>query len=187
MRPTNFRSGFPSPFRRVFGGFRALSLLAALLAIAAILEWRRVGQNDYSGFAVAIDGDSLRLDGRELRLKGLDAPEYRQTCADAAGAESDCGRQARRALADLLRRGPVSCAERELDRYGRGLVACSIGGEDIGATLVRQGMAVAYGDYEREEEEARSARRGLWAGSFERPGEWRKRHPRGAAESDVAP
>ena len=30
------------------------------------------------GSAEVIDGDSLRVGGRELRLEGIDAPEYRQ-------------------------------------------------------------------------------------------------------------
>ena len=49
---------------------------------------------------------------------------------------------------------------------------------DLGAALVTAGQAVAYGAYQAEEREARVARRGVWASSFERPATWRARHPR---------
>jgi endonuclease YncB( thermonuclease family) len=39
---------------------------------------------------------------------------------------------------------------------------------------VRRGHAVAYRRYEREEAAARREALALWAGTFERPSEWRK-------------
>jgi len=44
--------------------------------------------------------------------------------------------------------------------------------------LVRQGWAVAFGNsplYASAEAEARKAKRGIWAGTFERPSQWRER------------
>ena len=35
--------------------------------------------------AIVIDGDSMRADGEEIRLLGIDAPELRQTCRDQHG------------------------------------------------------------------------------------------------------
>ncbi|QLP98364.1 MAG: hypothetical protein HZY79_14655 [Rhodoblastus sp.] len=43
--------------------------------------------------------------------------------------------------------------------------------------MVRAGAAVAYGAYEREEAEARDARRGVWSSRFDRPQDWRAAHP----------
>ena len=44
--------------------------------------------------------------------------------------------------------------------------------------MVSQGWAVAYYqysyEYSRAEQRAKSARRGIWAGEFEKPWEWRK-------------
>ena len=58
------------------------------------------------------------------------------------------------------------------DRYGR------VGGEDVNATMVRHGWALAYRrystDYEDDEDDARAAKVGLWAGEFMPPWEWRK-------------
>jgi endonuclease YncB( thermonuclease family) len=42
---------------------------------------------------------------------------------------------------------------------------------------------VAYGDFEAEEGLARRNRAGLWAGKFDRPGDWRARHG-GMAEAE---
>jgi endonuclease YncB( thermonuclease family) len=42
-------------------------------------------------------------------------------------------------------------------------------------------MAVAFGEFDAIESEAKAARRGIWAGSFQRPSEWRRDHPREAA------
>lgn len=138
---------------------------------------RTFGGPTITGEAIAIDGDSLRLHGRELRLAGLDAPELSQVC-ERDGNAYDCGRLARRLLVTELSHGRPSCRLVGLDRYGRDLARCSINGEDLNGGLVRAGMAVSDGRYQAEEDEARAARRGLWAGSFERPAEWRRRHPR---------
>jgi endonuclease YncB( thermonuclease family) len=155
---------------------------AVLVAVALLMQRFGIGMASHEGRALAIDGDSLRLNNVELRLKGIDAPEYRQSCKDAQGQDYPCGRIARRALAELVQEHDVSCAETGKDRYGRSLAICRSreAGQDIAAEMVRQGMAVAYGDFDALESQAKAARRGLWAGSFQRPSEWRRDHPREA-------
>lgn len=139
---------------------------------------RHMQGRDLIGPATAIDGDSVKLYDRELRLKGIDAPEYRQTCRLVDGQETPCGREARRVLADLLSRGNARCAVKGQDRFGRDLATCFVADVNINAAMVSRGMAVAFGAYEGEEAEARRARRGVWATTFERPAEWRAKHPR---------
>lgn len=156
----------------------ALGFLGLLAIAGAVLQYRLGPARDLAGFAEAIDGDSLRMAGEELRLEGLDAPEYRQTCRDPSGRELACGREARRALAAMLARGGVTCTVGRLDRYGRGLARCRRGELDINAAMVQAGHAVAYGDFRAQEREARAAGRGIWATRFERPQEWRRSHPR---------
>jgi len=58
------------------------------------------------------------------------------------------------------------------------LVDCRVRGIDVNAAMVRDGYALSFGGFAREEAEAKAAYRGLWAGEFERPGTWRARHPR---------
>ncbi|HEV7328655.1 MAG TPA: thermonuclease family protein [Bosea sp. (in: a-proteobacteria)] len=156
----------------------ALGFLLLLAIAGAVLQYRLGPSRSLAGAAEAIDGDSLRLLGEELRLEGIDAPEYRQSCRDRNGSEVACGRQARRALAAMLALGTISCTVSRADRYGRGLARCQQGDAEINAALVRQGNAVSYGAYQAEEAEAKAAGRGLWALSFERPEEWRRSHPR---------
>ena len=151
----------------------AVAFLALALVVLALVG--RVREESITGAAQAIDGDSLIVNGREMRLKGLDAPESRQTCR-VAGRDVNCGREAAFALRRWLARGPVTCIGHETDRYNRLLVACRVAGQDIGADLVRNGHAVDLGGYPREQAFARGDGRGIWAGDFEMPAEWRRRH-----------
>jgi endonuclease YncB( thermonuclease family) len=135
-----------------------------------------------SGRARAVDGDSLDIGSERMRLFGIDAPELHQFCRDGAGDDYACGRAAAQALADLVRGRAVTCTPLDHDRYERDVVRCSVDGRDIGEAMVRSGHAVelarfSRGAYTAAEREARAARRGLWAGSFEDPADWRRRHP----------
>jgi endonuclease YncB( thermonuclease family) len=138
---------------------------------------RRVSATSVAGRAEVIDGDSLRVAGQELRLEGIDAPEYHQTCR-RAGVPEPCGRQAREALVALVARGVPTCLVDGHDRFGRGLARCTIDGRDVNREMVEQGHAGAFGDYEGPEARAKAARRGIWATEFQRPADWRTSHPR---------
>ncbi len=132
-----------------------------------------------AGIATVVDGDTLRLNGERIRIVGIDAPESGQTCRDASGRAWACGRAATRYMLGLVSRGPVSCRSEGHDRYGRVLAACSAGGVDLGAAMVRNGYAVDYTRYStRYSAQARAARqerRGLWSGAFEWPEAYRHR------------
>lgn len=154
----------------------AACLLVACAAGLAMLPGDERG-DELRGRARAVDGDSIRIDGRDIRLAGIDAPELRQTC-ERAGRSWSCGEAARSALAVRLGRGETTCRLRGVDVYGRALAVCFAGGEELNAALVREGLAIGYGGYQREEAEARAARRGVWAGDFMTPREWRRLHPR---------
>lgn len=155
--------------RRV-DGFIAVLVLMALMAAAAYLARE---QEVMTSFAEAVDGDTLRLDGREIRISGIDAPELRQSCT-VQRRIYPCGAVARKALDEMLAGRLVTCRISGRDRYGRHLASCEAEGRDIGAALVSRGFAVAYGRYESEEAEARRKKLEIWAGSFERPSDWRK-------------
>lgn len=127
-----------------------------------------------------IDGDSLKLGPDEIRLFGIDAPEYRQTCRDKAGGDWPCGEDAAQALRNLVADRIIECTPVDTDRYGRSVAECSAGRRDVNAEMVRQGWATAYRNhslaYVAQEAEARAAKRGIWRGSFENPQRWRERH-----------
>lgn len=161
-------------------------LLLALLAALALWLERKPAETleAASGARINVaDGDSFRIGARKIRLAGIDAPEYRQTCMDAAGKLWPCGKEARAALEGLVKRGGLSCTARVEDRYGRALASCRVGGRDLAAELARQGWALGARDERfdeplREMAEARAGRRGIWRGSHQHPADWRKANPR---------
>jgi endonuclease YncB( thermonuclease family) len=131
------------------------------------------------GVASVIDGDTIEIHGRRVRLHGIDAPESGQTCLDGKGRQWRCGQRAALALQELIGRRTLTCHERDVDRYGRVVAQCFVGETDINQWLVAQGLALAYRRYSRNyvaaEDQAREARFGMWAGTFEPPWEWRRR------------
>lgn len=161
---------------RLFDILRAAALLVVLAAAAEMLS----RAEHLEGRAEAVDGDTLDIAGTHIRLAGIDAPELRQIC-ERDGRPWRCGEAARAALEEALATGTVSCRAEKRDKYRRPLGFCTIGGADLAALMVQKGLAVAYlgTTYQSEETTARAARRGLWAGTFQRPSDYRAEHPRG--------
>jgi endonuclease YncB( thermonuclease family) len=158
--------------RRFDGIFATVILVALAIGVVAV----RRSPERLTGAVRVIDGDTIELEGRRIRLAGIDAPELDQTC-ERGGQLYRCGETARDALRHLA--GPdLACRVSGHDRYRRDLATCEAGGRDVGRVLVLRGLAVAYGRYEPEEQAARRRAVGIWAGHFERPSEWRSAHPR---------
>jgi endonuclease YncB( thermonuclease family) len=157
-----------------FSGPIAVLLLAVAGALPADAETLR-------GPARVLDGDTLKIAGQTVRLRGVDAPERRQVCA-AGGIEYRCGVTATAWMAEHTRDKAVRCAWRARDRYRRALAVCYVGRASVNAAVVRAGWALAYRRYSMayvpDEDDARANRRGLWAGTFAPPWEWRKANRR---------
>ena len=92
------------------------------------------------------DGDSLRSGRLKIRLYGIDAPELKQNCANAAGRRWACCVAARERLVELTS-APLKCDLVDVDRYGRLIMRCFSGRTDISKALVSQGLALAYREY----------------------------------------
>lgn len=146
-----------------------------LLLSLIVAKVERSNDERLAGVFRAVDGDSLVLGKQRLRLKGIDAPELSQTCMKDA-KPWPCGLQARLALARLVAAPGIACTGNSRDKYDRLLVTCRDGNTDINRSQVLNGMAVSFGGYEHEEDTAKAAGRGLWAGEFIMPAEWRARH-----------
>ena len=162
-----------SPWRKLVDYALAFVLLGLLILVAARLN--RFEARKERGTAIVNDGDSITLGAERIRMRGIDAPEYQQTC-QKAGADYPCGKLARQSLVRLIAGRPVSCSGWQRDRYGRLLGDCRAGDTDLNRAQVQAGWAVAYGDFETEEAVARAAKSGIWAGTFAAPQDWRASH-----------
>lgn len=177
-RPWRRRS--PRPPRSLWRSLLDIGIFIAAAGIV-LLGIRVFNQVTVTpGTADIIDGDSFRLGKDEIRLNGIDAPEYRQTCRDEDGREWTCGRSAADALRRLVSGREVACTGLDADRYGRLVARCTAGGIELNAEMVRLGWAIAYtrhsNAYRDEESEARRDRRGIWRGTFDLPEDWRETH-----------
>lgn len=152
-----------------------LAALAGLCLAGAAAAYSQTSGSDHR----VIDGDTLEVAGRRIRLWGIDAPERGQTCEGRGGRTYECGRDAAAVLSELVRGKRVSCAARDHDRYGRIVAVCSTEAGEINAAMVRRGWAVVYrryarGAYETEEAAARADGIGIWSGRFTLPEDYRR-------------
>ena len=167
-----------------------LVIIAVGAAIAQIFyEWRaqppqppKPTGNAIAGRARVVDGDSLEIGAVRVRLFGIDAPEGRQECRDAQGRPYACGAAARRALLELIGGSAVTCTPVG-ESHDRDVALCTAQGRDLSEAMVRAGHAIELGRFSRgryaaAEREAREGRRGLWAGRFDQPADWRREHMR---------
>lgn len=153
-------------------------LLLALLTCGIIAVASAAAADEIIGRASVVDGDTIEIHGKRIRLDGIDAPESSQVCTDSKGLKYRCGKTAADALDKKLIGKTVQCVLSGYDRYGRALATCAVQGENINQWLVREGYALAFRKYSSayvpDEDAARAAKKGLWSGTFEAPWEYRR-------------
>jgi endonuclease YncB( thermonuclease family) len=88
--------------------------------------------------ATALDGDTIVVGGKRLRLWGIDAPEM----------DDPRGPVSRAAIDGLLRQGPVDCTIVDKAKSKRPVARCSVPGpggpQDLGEAQLAAGMAFVY-------------------------------------------
>jgi endonuclease YncB( thermonuclease family) len=155
----------------------------ALVVFAIALVTPAAGQHGPQPVRLS-DGDSFSLGRERYRLYGIDAPELHQQCTDAQGRSWPCGTRARSELRRIIGTSPVECRTQSMDRYGRNIAVCHVAGRDLAEEMVRSGFATvidrrgAPNPYGAAQAEARAEKRGIWAGSFDTPSDWRRSNPR---------
>jgi endonuclease YncB( thermonuclease family) len=156
------------------------AMIRELFEIGAVLAALTLGSiaiataGDFTGQASIIDGDTLEIHGTRIRLWGVDAPESSQLCRGEGSLQYRCGAKAANDLDAFIAKRPVSCLPISLDRYGRTVATCSVGGTDLGDWLVSSGLALDWpqyskGKYDAPQRHAEQAGRGMWAGSYVEP------------------
>ena len=118
-----------------------------------------------TGKAWVTDGDGIRVARQEVRIVGLDAPEWDQKAKHRDGYWFNHGKRVKSALIQEIGGKHVRVSVEGTDKFGRLLGTVIYEGGDIGEWLVREGHAIAaYSDrYIHVEREAREAKRGMWA------------------------
>ncbi len=148
-----------------------------------------LNSTEINGIPKIIDGDTVIINTKKIRLEGVDAPEIKQQCKKPFVKISaiigfqfnknySCGLTAKIKLIKKVDNSKIKCIASSKDRYKRFLATCYKGKVNLNKWLVRNGYAVAYKryskDYVKDEEHAKENKLGLWEGPFIRPEKWRK-------------
>ena len=148
-----------------------------LLVFVLIPAFGSAASADLTGTALIVDGDTITISGNKIRLSGIDTPEKNQTCRKAS-ITWRCGYEASETLRNWTYTKEVRCIGDTKDRYGTLIANCFVDGYSVNARLVYEGLALAYRKYSKqyvpEEDKARARKRGMWAGEFVAPWDWRR-------------
>ena len=142
---------------------------------------------EIKGIATVVDGDSIKINKKKIRLFGIDAPEKEQICKKVYLSffifnfqkDYKCGEKSTLALSKKLKDKKVKCIlEKNKDRYKRNIGTCYVKNQDINKWLVKNGYALAYKRYSKkyvlEEHYAKENKLGIWKGTFIEPEKWRR-------------
>jgi micrococcal nuclease len=132
-----------------------LFLLVPIVGETANFNGQVIGVSDGDTLTVLVDKKPIKV-----RIAEIDAPESKQPF----------GTRSKQALSGICYRVVADVAEVARDRYGRTVARVNCSGRDVATEQVRGGMAWVYDRYSSPssplyplQEEARAARRGLWA------------------------
>ena len=139
-----------------------------------------------SGKALVIDGDTIKINSKKVRLFGIDAPEKKQKCKKlflsiyilSFDKSYDCGIISTNKLKNKIKDNIIICKSKGKDRYKRIIAECFKDKTNLNSWLVRNGYAVAYLKYSKKyltaQNLAKKENRGIWQGKFEMPWDYRK-------------
>ena len=155
--------------------FRALGAVA--LACALCVSATAARAITITGPAEVIKPYSFTLEDYQVFLLGVDSVESKQACT-ISGKTWECWAAAQRQLETILSEGTVTCDSLVVaDAPMRMIASCTVNGEDVGRRFVGAGFGITIpaetARYEDVQAEARSARAGLWQGTFSPPAIWR--------------
>ena len=139
------------------------------------------------GKPMIIDGDTIIIDKKKIRLHGIDAPEKKQICKKTYlhffifnfKKNYKCGEKSTSALLKKIKDKKIKCILKDdRDIYKRHIGTCYLKDQNINKWLVKNGYALAYEKYSKkylfDEQYAKENKLGLWKGTFMKPEKWRR-------------
>ena len=154
-------------------------LLRLLLTCSVLFLFPHAAFANFSGPVVTVlDGDTIEVlynrQPERIRLSGIDCPEKGQAF----------GKKAKQLTSTLVHGKDVTIHVLSKDRHGRTVADVVLpDGTNVSRELLRAGLAWWYRQYSKDEslgaleQEARQAKRGLWADPNPIP-PWEIRHPK---------
>ena len=142
--------------------------------------------NVITGKPKVTDGDTIKINNKNIRFSGIDAPESyffgkKQSCI-LNNIKILCGNLSKEKLVEKIGKQIVICKlEKNEDQYSRLIGECFINNESLSVFMVRNGYAFDYpkysdGKYRKHEIYAKNLSLGLWQMQFEYPWIWRKKN-----------
>ena len=130
------------------------------------------------GPAHVVDGDTFVIDGKRIRLHGIDAVEGDQHCGGEGSPMWPCGKWVTAEVTARYEGRILECFQTDTDRYDRIVAICMDGSRELNRDLVRGGLAFAFPKYSdryiRDEAFARRVRAGLFGTGVTRPAAFRQ-------------
>ena len=101
-----------------------------------------------------IDGDTFIADDKKIRIWGIDTPEKDEPYYQTATL----------ALSSIIEDTVLECTFIDKGKYKRDVMRCYANDQDVGALMVKKGMAKTYldGYYARDEIYAQKNNLGIW-------------------------
>lgn len=169
---------------------RKAIILIIICSIFFILTYNDVRSEvikEISGNAQIIDGDTIKINSKKIRLYGIDAPEFKQKCKKpyltiiffTFTKDYPCGKISTQKLQKKINNKVITCKILDIDRYKRLIGECYKRNLNLNSWLVSNGYAVAYRKYSKKyisnEINAKNEKKGLWQGKFEMPWDFRRK------------
>ena len=164
-----------------------LIIISSIFFILTYNDVRSENINKISGFAKVVDGDTIKINSKKIRLYGIDAPEKKQKCKKtyltisfmSFTKDYMCGEVSTEKLIKKINKQKLNCNILDVDRYKRLIGECFKRNINLNSWMVSNGFAVAYRKYSKkyvsDEINAKNNKLGIWQGKFEMPWDYRRK------------
>ena len=165
-----------------------LIIISSIFFILTYNDVRSENINKISGFAKVVDGDTIKINSKKIRLYGIDAPEKKQKCKKtyltisfmSFTKDYMCGEASAEKLIKKINKQKLNCNILDVDRYKRLIGECFKRNINLNSWMVSNGYAVAYRKYSKkyvsDEINAKNNKLGIWQGKFEMPWDYRRKN-----------